>query len=107
MSGASRHYAGASWRCSDAFRTRAYDHFGAANEAWLPRKLTDIQKSPGYGRSKALPDVAICFIPPDTPTKARFKTHYATVIPQFDGCTPEPLAPFVATLKARVAGSPA
>src|SRR5258705_502642 len=80
--------------------------FGAANEAWLRRKLTDIQKSPGYGRSKASPDVAICFIPPNTPTKASFKTHYATVIPQFDGCTPEPLAPFVATVKARVAGSP-
>jgi hypothetical protein len=80
--------------------------FGAANEAWLRRKLTDVQKSPGYGRSKALPDVAVCFIPPHTPTKARFKTHYATVIPQFDGCTPEPLAPFVATLKARVGGSP-
>ena len=80
--------------------------FGAANEAWLRRKLTDIQKSPGYGRTKALPDVGICLIPPNTPTKASFKTHYATVIPQFDGCTSEPLAPFVEALKAKVGGSP-
>jgi hypothetical protein len=81
--------------------------FGAANEAWLRRKLTDIQKSPGYGRTKAPPDVGICLIPPQTPTKASFKTHYATVIPQFNGCAPESLAPFVAALKAKVGGASA
>jgi hypothetical protein len=81
--------------------------FGAANDAWLRRKLTDIQKSPGYGRTKAPPDVGICLIPPHTPTKASFKTHYATVIPQFEGCAPESLAPFVAALKAKVGGSSA
>jgi hypothetical protein len=74
---------------------------GAGNEAWLRRKLTDIQKSPGYGRTKAPPDVCICLIPPQTPAKARFRTHHALVIPQWNGCDPAPFEPFMAALRAR------
>jgi len=75
---------------------------GAANEAWLRRKLTEIQKSPGYGRTKPLPEVCICLIPPQTPAKARFRTHHALVIPQWNGCDAAALEPFMAALRARV-----
>jgi hypothetical protein len=74
---------------------------GAGNEAWLRRKLTEIQKSPGYGRTKPLPDVCICLIPPQTPAKARFRTHHALVAPQWNGCDPAVLEPFLAALRAR------
>ena len=74
---------------------------GAGNEAWLRRKLTDVQKSPGYGRTKALPDVCICLIPPQTPAKARFRTHHALVIPQWNGCDPGAFEPFLAALRAK------
>jgi hypothetical protein len=74
---------------------------GAANEAWLRRKLTEIQKSPGYGRTKPLPEVCICFIPPQTPAKTRFRTHQALVISQWNGCDPAALEPFMAALRAR------
>jgi len=74
---------------------------GAANEAWLRRKLTEIQKSPGYGRTKPLPEVCICLIPPQTPAKARLRTHHALVISQWNGCDAAALEPFMAALRAR------
>jgi hypothetical protein len=75
--------------------------YGAGNEAWLRRKLAELQKSAGYGRTKAMPVVAICLIPPKTAEKSRFRTHKAVVIPQWDGFSPDPLQPFVSALKAR------
>ena len=75
--------------------------YGAANEFWLRRKLAELQKSAGYGRTKAMPIVAICLAAPQTPEKARFRTRNAIVIPQWDGFTPDPLQPFVSALKAR------
>ncbi len=75
--------------------------YGAGNEAWLRRKLTEIQKSPGYGRTKPLPEVCICLIPPETPAKARFRTHHALVVPQWKGCDAAALEPFLAALRAR------
>jgi hypothetical protein len=75
--------------------------YGAGNEPWLRRKLAELQKSAGYGRTKAMPEVAICLIPPQTPEKARFRTHRALVIPQWDGLSPEPLRPFVDALKTK------
>lgn len=74
---------------------------GTANEAWLRRKLVELQKSTGYGRTKAKPEIAICLIPPHTPEKARFRTHQAAVVPQWEGLSPEPLRPFVSALKAK------
>lgn len=81
--------------------------YGAAGQAWLRRKLSEIQKSPGYGRTKALPEVAVCLIPPQTTDKEHFRTHFATVIPQWTGLSPEALQPFVDKVKARTQGSPA
>lgn len=73
--------------------------YGSANECWLRRKLRELQKTPGYGRSKPIPIVAIVLVPPRTPSKERFRTHEALVIPQWDGFSPAPLQPLISSLK--------
>ncbi len=73
--------------------------YGAGNELWLRRKLREIQKSPGYGRTKPAPLVWIAQIGPHTPEKDRFRTHDATVVPQWDGVALEALRPFIARVK--------
>jgi hypothetical protein len=73
--------------------------YGAASECWLRRKLRELQKSPGYGRTKSMPVIAISLVCPKTADKERFRTHEAIVIPQFDGFSPDPLRPFVSRLK--------
>ncbi len=72
--------------------------YGAANEAWLRRKLRELQKAAGYGRTKAEPIVGICLIAPKTPEKERFRTHDAIVVPQWDGVSADLLTPFVSCL---------
>ncbi len=73
--------------------------YGSGNECWLRRKLRELQKSPGYGRSKPTPIVAISLVPPRTPDKERFRTHEALVMPQWDGFSKEPLQPLISSLK--------
>ncbi len=73
--------------------------YGAGNECWLRRKLREIQKSAGYGRTKPAPVVGILLIAPKTPEKERFRTHEALVIPQWDGFSSDPLQPFVSRVK--------
>jgi hypothetical protein len=73
--------------------------FGSANECWLRRKLRELQKSRGYGRTKPMPAVAISLLPPRTTDKERFRTHEALVIPQWDGFSPEPLQPLISRLR--------
>jgi hypothetical protein len=73
--------------------------FGFGNECWLRRKLRELQKSAGYGRTKPMPAVAISLVPPKTPEKERFRTHEAMVIPQFDGFSADPLHQFISRLK--------
>jgi hypothetical protein len=73
--------------------------YGAANECWLRRKLRELQKSAGYGRTKPAPVVGISLIAPKTADKERFRTHEAIVIPQFEGFSPEPLRQFVSMLR--------
>jgi hypothetical protein len=75
--------------------------YGSANELWLRRKLTDIQKSPGFGRTKAPPEACICQMAPRTPAKEQYRTHFARVIAQWDGCEPQALQPFVDALAVR------
>jgi hypothetical protein len=76
--------------------------YGAANELWLRRKLKELQKSAGYGRTKPAPAVGICLVTPKTPEKERFRTHDAMVIPQWEGPSLEALQPFLARLKPNV-----
>ncbi len=73
--------------------------YGTASECWLRRKLRELQKSAGYGRTRPTP-VAISLVPPATPEKERFRTHGATVIPQFSGFSPDSLEPFISLLNA-------
>jgi len=73
--------------------------YGSGNECWLRHKLRELQKSPGYGRTKPAPAIAIALIPQKTPEKERFRTHEALVIPQFDGLSTEPLSQFLASLQ--------
>ena len=73
--------------------------YGAGNELWLRRKLREIQKSPGYGRTKPLPLICIAQIAPHTPEKDRFRTHEALVVAQWDGVELASLRPFIAQLK--------
>ena len=72
---------------------------GSTNEMWVRRKIREVQKAPGYGRTKPAPRIAIVLGPPRTVEKERFRTHDAMVLQQFDGVAPEVLAPFVASLK--------
>lgn len=78
--------------------------YGAGNELWLRRKLREIQKAPGYGRTKPRPTIGICLIGPPTPEKARLRTHEATVVPQWEGAALEGLRPLIAATKAGGAG---
>ena len=73
--------------------------YGSANECWLRRKLRELQKSFGYGRTKPAPLVGISLVPPRTLDKERFRTHEAMVIPQLEGFSPDPLRPFVSGLR--------
>jgi hypothetical protein len=74
--------------------------YGTASECWLRRKLRELQKSAGYGRTKPVPIVAISLIPPAAPEKERFRTHEAMLIPQLNGFSVEPLQPFISLMKA-------
>ncbi len=70
-------------------------YYGAGNECWLRRKLREIQKIAGYGRTHPMRAVAITLAAPASPQKQQFRTHEAMVITQFDGFSPEPLGPFL------------
>ena len=72
---------------------------GVAAESWLRRKLREIQKSAGLGRTKPKPMVAICLAPPKTPDKERFRTLEALVLPMWDGMVGDPLHAVVDRLK--------
>lgn len=74
--------------------------YGSGNELWLRRKLREIQKSAGYGRTKPQPQVTICLIGARTPEKERFRTHEAAVVPAWDGFSIDALTPFIMHVKA-------
>jgi hypothetical protein len=74
-------------------------HYGAGNEIWLRKQLREIQKAPGYGRSKQMPAVAIALAPPKSPQKQYFRTHDATVFSQLDGFAPDAIPRFTELLR--------
>jgi len=75
--------------------------FGAANEAWLRRKMREIQKSAGYGRTLPPPALAVSILEPRTPEKDRFRSHEARVLRAPEGTPAAALAPFIAQLRER------
>jgi hypothetical protein len=71
---------------------------GVAGEAWLRRKMREIQKSAGYGRTAPPPAMGILFLEPRNAEKDRFRTHEGLVIRAWDAAA-DPLAPFVSRLR--------
>jgi hypothetical protein len=74
--------------------------YGKANELWLRRKLREVQKTAGYGRTKPMPTVGIWVVPPKTAEKETFRTHEAVVMHQMDTISPDSLTPFISRLTA-------
>ena len=74
-------------------------YYGAGNELWLRRKLREIQRSPGLGRTLPLVAQAIYVAAPRTPQKARLRTRQAVVIEGGASFAPEPLAPLIDRLR--------
>jgi len=73
--------------------------FGSANEGWVRRKLREVQKSVGYGRTGPLPVVTIPCIGAKTSEKERFRTHEAPVILQMEEFSPDSLLPFISRMQ--------
>jgi len=73
--------------------------YGSGNELWLRRKLREVNKSVGYGRTKPRPIVGLCLMGPRSPEKERFQTHEAMLVPQWDGLAAEVWRPFTSRLK--------
>lgn len=73
-------------------------YYGEGNELWLRQKLREVQKSAAFGRKKPILLKAIYVAPPDSPTKARFRTREAMVIDQRTAFDPAGLSPFISQL---------
>ena len=73
--------------------------YGVTKEAWVRRKLREIQKSVGYGRTDPLAATAIVALPPMTDEKQQFRTHDCTVITGQTEFSSGVLAPFLSLLK--------
>jgi hypothetical protein len=74
--------------------------YAAGTEIWLRRKLRELQKVAGYGRTQPFAAVAVVVAPPLSASKRLFNTHEATVISQAEGFSPGPFLPFVERVKA-------
>ena len=70
-------------------------YYGASNELWLRRKLRELQKIGGYGRTTPLLAQAVYIAPPFTADKDRFRTQDAIVIRQGDEPLAAALKPFL------------
>jgi hypothetical protein len=75
--------------------------YGAAGEPWVRGKLRELLKSVAFRDSRTRPAIGVCLIPPRTPAKERFRTHEATIIPQWDGFAAEALQAFTSGVKAQ------
>lgn len=74
-------------------------YWGNINELWLQRKLRDLQKIPGYGRSKPMLIQAIYISEPQTIQKQRIRVdNDVLVIENFEAFSPDLLKPFLAKI---------
>ncbi len=69
--------------------------YGNASEGWLRTKLRDVQKSPGYGRTKPMLAEGVYVGAPETTAKQRYRTHEALVMKDFGAFSPDKLQPFI------------
>ena len=74
-------------------------YYGEATEAWLRKKLRELKKILGYGRTQPWLAKAILMAGPGSPEKQSFRTHEALVLPCYEKFTPSVLAPFLDALK--------
>jgi hypothetical protein len=75
-------------------------YYGEGNELWLRQKLREVQKSAAFGRKKPIVIKAIYVGPPDSPSKAKFRTREAMVIDQRAPFDPAALTGFISQLHA-------
>jgi len=73
-------------------------YYGAANEFWVQRKLSDLRKAFGLGRERAFRAKAVLIGMPSKPEKERFRTQEALVIRSAPTFSTEALEPFVAAM---------
>jgi serine/threonine protein kinase len=74
-------------------------YYGNGNELWLRRKLREVAKSVGLGRTRVMKAKGIWVAPPVTQQKERLRTHDALVMSQPDVFATDELKPFVDALK--------
>jgi hypothetical protein len=70
-------------------------YYGAANELWVQRKLADLRKAFGLGRTRPYRAKAIIVGVPARPEKERLRTQEAVVIAALQDCSAQTLAPFL------------
>lgn len=70
-------------------------YYGQGVESWLRQKMLELRRCP-VGTRKA-----IYIAPPDSPAKARLRTHEATVIVQGNEFDPQILEPFLGQIQER------
>ena len=75
--------------------------YGNSSEGWLRTKLRDLQKIPGYGRTKPMLAQAIYTGPPDNPVKQRYRTREALLLRNFGNFTPDAIQPFIEEIRAK------
>jgi len=74
-------------------------YYGHANEAWLWRKVSDLRKASGYGRSTPIPVKAVYVTSPEDRHKARYRSREVdAVIKNFGEFSPDDLRPFLSKL---------
>jgi Domain of unknown function (DUF4062) len=77
--------------------------YGSTNECWVRRKLREVQKSAGFGRTKPPASTAVIVVSTAAPIddewcsqpKTQFRTHEATLISQLEGFSTDPLQAFL------------
>jgi hypothetical protein len=74
--------------------------YGSTNEGWVRAKLLDLQKAPGFGRTKPFLAKAIYVAGPETVQKKDFRNYEATVLTNFGAFSPAAIQSFVDQIKA-------
>jgi hypothetical protein len=76
-------------------------YYGHADMPWLRTKLWDLQKAPGWGRTKPMLARGIYVSSPATSEKQRFRTREVPLVMQnFSEFSPDALQPFVSAVGA-------
>lgn len=76
-------------------------YYGAANELWVQRKLSDLRKAFGLGRERPFGAKAIVLGAPARPEKARLRTQEAPIIDATQDIGERTLAPFLEQFGAK------